>query len=204
MRIRIKSIMKSLVIVVLLIVCTMLFAACSNEEKLAAVEKYGMSNAFIKHKGMDVTLSNNQASYYIPSSISGDYYTIAVQAAVQANATSSKITISTTANSSSAFQFRTSSSSSDAYADNLLGITSNAKIVSSTITFYTSNMNNISLTGKLYTAIHEMGHTLGLDHITASEMRGYTVMYTPYPASKYLVTDYTEFDRYNIQWKYGS
>ena len=51
---------------------------------------------------------------------------------------------------------------------------------------------------------NELGHTFGLGHITDSRMSGYTVMFSPHPqGNDGKLTDYTEFDRYNIDWYYG-
>jgi predicted Zn-dependent protease len=65
-------------------------------------------------------------------------------------------------------------------------------------------MRDLDLNAMKHAALHEIGHTLGLADIKASEMQGYTVMYYALDKNNLVIlADYSKFDKYNIEWKYG-
>lgn len=182
----------------------LLLTACTQQQKSEAVRKYGEGKAFTTKNGRALKLGTSTVSFNIQSSVTGEYYTITDHAIAKANAVSSRLNINKNGNSNSNWQITTSYNN-----NNINGNThyyySNGRINSATITYNRYNLDRRSFNYKKHTALHEMGHVMGLGHITANEMRGYTVMITPHPnESKWQMSDYSEFDKYNLQWHYGA
>ncbi len=184
-------------------------SACnpSQKQKEQAVDNYGRGKAYNTTNGYTRHLENGTISYYIPTSVSGDYRTISEYAISKANTLTSVVTVNT-ASSSGSYKFAktgTVSGHPDANAVNSSTVNStNGAVTGSTITYSTDHLDSKNFAYKKHTALHEMGHTFGLGHIEADIMKGWTVMITPHPnEDKYQIDDYTEFDRYNITWYYG-
>jgi hypothetical protein len=179
----------------------LVFSGCTAKEEADFVEKYGHSNAYCKHNGKEVTLLNNSADYYV-GNVTGDYKMIAEYSCSKANALPN-INITAKGNSSSNFSFATVNGVTATKAVNKVWI-SQGELFKSTITYYTVSMDKLTLDGKKHVAIHEMGHTLGLDDLKTPDLRPYSVMYYAYgKRSKYTFSDYQAFDKENIAWKYG-
>ncbi len=194
------------------LLCAVMLIACNPTP--AQIEKafdtYGKEKAFMKTSGGKVLhLANGTTTYYIQPAVSGDYKTISEYAAAKANTLTSAVSICTstlTADSSSSFLFSVQSySSSDkkANATNFLNSSSKGVVIFSEIRYSSENLERKTMQYKKHTALHEMGHTFGLGHVTDSILNGYTVMLAEHPSSKYELDDYGEFDRANIEWLYG-
>lgn len=197
--------MKKMFFLILILIFTQ---GCSKKEKQKAVENYGRDYAYSKtSSGKILTLKKGDVSYYLDPSVNGQYKTIAEYSVAKANTLTSKVNLSITTRSDSNFKFKVITSSTErpnALAFNeYTYLVDDAIINSSTITFVKNKMENKSLNSKKYTALHEMGHSFGLTHITDDKMKGYTVMMTSHPSEKDIISDFSEFDRYNITWKYG-
>ena len=208
-----KMTSKKFCMMVMMVFCVALLAitliACnpSQKQKEQAVRDYGEAKAYNTVNGNIIHLSNGTISYYIPSSVSGDYRTISEYAISKANTLTSAVTVNTAPSSGSYNFAKTGTVSGHANANavnNYRYNPSNGTVVGSTITYLTDHLDSKNLAYKKHTALHEMGHTFGLEHVEADIMRGWTVMISPHPnENKYQIDDYTEFDRYNITWKYG-
>ncbi|MDR0751071.1 MAG: M57 family metalloprotease [Christensenellaceae bacterium] len=186
----------------------MILSACNPTEarKRQAVKDYGEAKAYNKtQSGAIRHLPYGTISYYIPSSVAGSYKTISEYAIAKANTLTSTITITTTTASNSSFKYSIVSTYSDGTnAYNTTRFSATTGVISgSTITYVKSALDSKNLQYKKHTALHELGHTFGLCHIEATEMAGWTVMISPHPATKYELDDYSEFDRYNVEWQYG-
>lgn len=208
-----KSLLKKRIVILLSMLCVLLtiitLSACTAKQKEQAVKAYGQSKAYNKtDSNIDITVERGSINYYIPTTVKGDYKTISEYAIAKANTLTSTVNVGTSTSTKSNYKYAIVSSSTthpNANAYNSYSYNVNGEINKSTITYVTGKLDGESMDYKKHTALHEMGHTFGLGHIEADEMRGYTVMISPHPSKKkYQTTDYTEFDKYNITWKYGS
>jgi len=196
-----------LLMLLALMICAIVLGACSKKEEKNAVEKYGESKAYIKVGGIDYVLADSTINFYIASSVSGDYKRAVDNAIAKANAVSSKITVTSAGSSTSRFVIEVKKVSSN--GSNIAGEASSIsnssnQRIGSTVKLYTDALGSRSFEYKAHTALHEIGHVFGLEHIVADSMKGYTVMIAPHPSEKkYQLVDYAEFDKYNITWKYG-
>jgi hypothetical protein len=73
-------------------------------------------------------------------------------------------------------------------------------INNSTIKFNVDLMDNASDELKEHVALHELGHSFGLDDLYDDILEEYSIMY--YAAGNIILTDLTEFDRMNLEWMY--
>ena len=195
---------RSLLLSVILVALFALVLSSCNAKEKNAIKDFGQSNAYDKSLGIDFTLSGGVADYYLPITLPQEYIDISKYAAEKATATSSKITITYGSNSSSSFSFAVNYAKGNGLnaKNDYTFMTLSAKITGSTITYNMAYMDGYDIQTKTHIALHEMGHTLGLGHITDSRMRTQTVMYNIQDNTDNL-TDYTDFDKYNITWKYG-
>lgn len=206
-----KTTTKSVLLVLLITLCVVLLGlmmcACTQQEKEQAVKNYGESKAFNKKNNIEQHLADNSTvAFYIPSEVSGEYRTVSEYAIAKANTLTSRITVKV-GSSAGSFRFEKANLIEDhtnANAVTFYSSTAAAVITNATIVYSATNLDGKNLAYKKHTALHEMGHVFGLGHIEAKVMKGYTVMMTPHPEKKYEVDDFTEFDRYNITWKYGA
>ena len=203
---------KLILLIILILSMTILVSAlcaCTEAEKKQAVETYGRGNAYNKNSSgqTEQLRSGRTVSYYIPTSVSGDYRAISEYAIAKANTLTSSITVNgsgTTETFCFGVEKGNIENHENANAVNFIWVNkSTGEVTASTITYSKAHLDNDTLASKKHTALHEMGHTFGLGHIEADVMRGHTVMISPHPASKYELDDYSEFDRYNITWYYG-
>ena len=73
-------------------------------------------------------------------------------------------------------------------------------IGSSTIKFNTDLMDDMSAEMKEHVALHELGHTFGLDDLIDDILEPYSIMY--YMLGDVILVDLTEFDKMNLEWMY--
>lgn len=203
-----KKTLTTMLVVLCALLLIVVLSACNptQAQKEQAVRDYGEAKAYNKtSSGVIKHLSDGTKSYYIPTTVTGEYKTVSEYAIAKANTLTSAITINTTTSSSSSYKYAVVDTHSENWnAYNTTSSNSTTGVISSsTITYIKSALNSKNLQYKKHTALHEMGHTFGLGHIEADEMRSWTVMISPHPAAKYELDDYSEFDRYNITWQYG-
>lgn len=203
-----NKVLKILILVLCVVLLSAILCACTPEQKEEAVRRYGQSKAYNKaSNGEEIHLSEGSYYFYIPSSVSGVYKTISEYAVAKASTLTSKVEIGISPSSNTDFKFAitgTVSGHETANAVTAYSYNSNAEVTRATITYSTDHLNSRNDAYRKHTALHEMGHVFGLGHITADVMKGYTVMISPHPnEEKYQESDYDEFDRYNITWKYG-
>lgn len=203
MRIRMKTLLKKSIIIVSYTVFAIFLIGCTTTQINTAIDTYGESNAYDQYNGIDLTLQNGTAYYYIGCST--DYLTAAQYGIAKVNSTSSQLTIGQTSLSTSNFKFTTETVNGTYDGRNVAYYyLSTGYIYQSTIYFNTYRISVLPLEVKKYVAIHELGHTLGLKDIEDSRMYSYTVMYHETPTDiKYWFQDYQDFDKYNITWQYG-
>lgn len=203
MKTKLKKLEMILFFVVIAILTALVLTACSQQQKEEAVRKYGEKNAFTVKDGKRLRIGSSNVAFYIQSSVNGEYYAVSEYAIAKANAVSSRLNINNGGRSNSKWQF-TTTYTRNSINGNTRYTYNNGIIKSATITLNMYNLDKRSMVYKKHTALHEMGHAMGLAHINANEMKGYTVMMTPHPnESKYQMSDYGEFDKYNLQWRYG-
>lgn len=202
---------KKVFMIAVMALCIILLGAlligCTDKEKKQAIEKYGQAKAYNKTSTGNIIHLSGTISYYIPTSVTGDYRSISEYAIAKANTLTDAVVVNT-ASIEGTYKFAqtgTIPTSPNANANNSYTFYTDTGVISgSTITYSTDHLNGKNYAYKKHTALHEMGHSFGLKHIEADVMRGYTVMISPHPnEEKYQVADYTEFDRYNIEWYYG-
>lgn len=190
-------------------ICLLSLCACTDSQKTQAITNFGKEKAYVTYEKSIVHLKQNSTiSYYIDDNVTGKYRTAVIQAISIANSLTDDITINANGTPDSKFRIVLAAFLIDdttAIAKNRLNVDIlTTEITSSTITLTTAYLANQSPEYILYTVLHELGHTFGLGHITDSRMSGYTVMFSPHPqGNDGKLTDYTEFDRYNIDWYYG-
>jgi len=204
-----------------MILSSFAFMSCSKKQQEQAVTTYGHSNAYLKPEefvsktdsylktptNIDYILATNNVKFFVDKSVIGDYALATDNAIKQANGVTSKVTIGKTSDSSSSFKIQLSSEkpSKNVYAETSRKYDSNLLRNGGIITLYSVNLASKSKNFKFRTMLHEIGHIFGLEHITASELKSYTIMFDPHPLEESLqFTDYTEFDKENITWKYGT
>lgn len=208
-----KQTSKKLLLLTILILCMAVLVsslcACTDAQRKKAVETYGMGNAYMKNDNgkTEHLRSGRTVTYYIPTGISGDYRAISEYALAKANTLTSSITINGNGTTET-FRFSVENGNiekhENANAVNFMWVSeSTGEVTRSNITYSKAHMDGKTLASKKHTALHEMGHTFGLGHIEADVMKGYTVIMSPHPESKYELDDFAEFDRYNITWYYG-
>jgi predicted Zn-dependent protease len=61
-------------------------------------------------------------------------------------------------------------------------------------------MDDASPELKEHVALHELGHSFGLDDLYDAILERYSIMY--YASSNIILTDLTEFDILNLEWMY--
>lgn len=203
-----KNMLLYLLIVLCIVLLGLMMCACTDQEKEQAVQNYGESKAFLKKNNIEKHLADNSTvAFYISTDVSGEYRTISEYAVAKANTLTSRITVKI-GSSSGNFKFEKANlieGHTSANAVTFSNSTAAAVITSARIVYSYTNLNEKNLAYKKHTALHEMGHVFGLGHIEADVMKGYTVMIAPHPnEAKYQIDDFTEFDRYNINWKYGA
>lgn len=182
--------------------------SCLSRED--AVRLYGGANAYDKSEsGKIYHLKQNSTIYfYIDPAMPQEYKTIAYNSIFEANKVSSGIKFGVTADKTSKFVFTYTSGyiNNDKTTNAMTWFWPDAKgeIYQAQIEFSGKAMSGRNFAYKQHTAIHELGHVLGLGHIKDQQMVGYTVMISPHPnEGKYQESTYDEFDRYNINWYYG-
>jgi len=198
---RLNKLSKLIFSTILMVITFASMSACTNNQMQYVMDTYGYENAYIPDGTSYLTLSEETA-YYYAGSVSGDYNTAALWSIAKADASSSQLDIGTTTNSSSAFRFYAYTDNDGNNAINSYGFL-NHKIVGSYINYNDYYMGSFSVDQMKDIAIHEMGHTLGLDDIDASDVLNYTVMWFQYDTSFTTFTDYADFDLENIHWQYG-
>lgn len=187
----------------------LILTACKGDQT-ELMEQYGYENAYdVTVKGDSLYLEPQTISYYISPTIQGDYRIIAEYAVTMANMLTSNIKITITECCDSDFVFSVVTSDPKYPSVNAINYRiykpSTGEIVSSNIEFVSDYLGGKSLNYKKQVALHEMLHTFGIGHAEADEMIGYTVMIVPHPEQeRYQVTNYSDFDKANIVWKYGA
>ena len=61
-------------------------------------------------------------------------------------------------------------------------------------------MDDMSAEMKEHVALHELGHTFGLDDLIDDILEPYSIMY--YMLGDVILVDLTEFDKMNLEWMY--
>jgi hypothetical protein len=143
-------------------------------------------------------------SYYLDSSVTGNYRTAVNYAISEANDVTSAINFGTTTSSKSAFVIKVENHGRNGKnAENLISTTFEGTIVESTLILNSAYLKNFNLNGIKNIVLHELGHTFGLADLESSTFKSYSVMYA-YSSknSKYFV-EYQKFDEANIKWYYG-
>ncbi len=201
MRLRLSVLMKKTFICFMFVFVSILFVGCSDTQITTAVNNYGESNAYDQYSGQDIILGTNDVEYYL--NVSGEYETAAEYGISKANSVSSQVSFSVTSSSTTSFKFYASTTLSNPAQNTLTR--SGSSIIASKIYFNSNSTYSIlPLAVKKHIAMHELGHTFGLIDIYDSRMEGYSIMYGYMPLSgTYLFSDYQDFDKYNITWKYG-
>ncbi len=184
-----------------LLAITGFLSSCTNSQMQYVMDNYGYENAYIPVGDSYLTLKNCSA-YYYTGNISGDYLTSAQWSIVKANSSSSNLNIGTSSVDTSNFRFYMYNTNDGYPAQNSYAY-SNYQIYASFINYNQYYMTSYSLDQKKHVAIHEMGHTLGLDDINADDVLNYTVMWHQYGTGFKTFTDYQDFDLENIHWQYG-
>lgn len=189
-------------IIVCIIICAFAFVGCSKKQEQNFFNKYGKENAYNVDDG-DVVHLSSSISYYLDSSVTGDYRTAIQYAISQANSLT-KYTISTTKSSRSDYVVKVGNYGQTGWnAKNTYGYDdSTNEIVYSEILLNTFYMSGFSLDAKKRTCTHELGHTFGLKDLYNSEVKDYSIMYGRHGASYTFIT-YQKFDRENINWYYA-
>lgn len=177
-------------------------AGCNKSD----LEKYGYNNAYTFTSTDNVVHAPSKVSYYIHSSVTGNYKTAVNEAIPKADALTSAVTVNSNGTSSSKFIIKVANLGSGGnVAQNVMSYYSSGKVISSTITFNSYYMSSYTYNQIRHVALHELGHTFGLKNLDNSKYQEYSIMYTyaPPKSSSYIFSDYQEFDKDNIVWYYG-
>lgn len=199
-----QSILLIVFLIAILALAAIFFTACMSDEE--AFDKYGRENAFSKNSFGSIihVESGSQINFYLDPSLNGKYLSATKYAIAKANTLTSKITI--TGNGSSSSQYSISQSvnteSSTTYATTYWWSVMDGTVIKAKIVFYSNNMSGCSERECNYTAMHEIGHVLGLTHPN-NDVKDDSVMVQSGNAAWPRLTDYGRFDRENIHWYYG-
>ena len=196
----------ALLFVVMVTSLIIALAGCSDSTKKSNMTKYGNENAYNTTSSSAIIHAPSSVSYYIDSSVTGNYKTAATYAINEADGLTDAVTISKSSKSSSSFVIKVANLGKNS-ANAVNTLTYNAStglITSSTITLNSYYMSSYSLNGMKHIMLHEIGHTFGLVDYSNSKAAEYTVMYYSYSTSStYTFVTYQEFDENNIAWYYG-
>ena len=194
----------TLLIIVMIISLIVTMAGCSDTN----LNKYGNENAYNKTSSSVIIHAPSSVSYYIDSSVTGNYKTVAKYAINEANELTDAVTITYSTSKSAAnssFIIKVADfGANEINAVNSYGYTSSGEIVSSTITLNSYYMSSYSLNAIKHIVLHEIGHTFGLTDLEYGKAAKYSIMYYAYSkSSTYTFVTYQEFDEDNIAWYYG-
>lgn len=186
-------------------ICIFAVSGCASQKETFFNEN-GKEKAYNKLDSGKILHIEKNVSYYLDSSVQGNYLDAAKYSIRQANNATSKYKFSTTSSNNSQYVIRVANlGDNGSNAVNQLTYNSaTGQIVSSTIYLNSYYMNNFSLNGLKHVCTHELGHTFGLTDLGDSKFEDKSIMFDSYGnGSKYTFVTYQEFDKENINWYYN-
>ena len=180
-------------------------AGCSPKQKEQFWNKFGKDKAYLRAINSRAILNApDTVSYYIDSSVTGNYLTAVNYAISEANELTSAVTVSTTTDNYSNFKIKFANKGKfegKLAVNNFLYDDDTGEICGSEITFNTYYLIGYSLDKLKHVVLHELGHTFGLADLTDLSLKKYSIMYEA--NTSYTFVEYQEFDVANITWYYG-
>lgn len=193
---------------VLLCLTSFMLVGCglTEEEIEEYMQMYGYEKAFIT-LGTDSNGNTiyfhapSSVSYYIDSTVTGNYLTAVNYGIPLANELTDAVTIDKNGDSNSPFLIKVENQGANGQA------ASNSRAYNAetgertggVITLNSYYMQSYSLDQLRSVVLHELGHTFGLIDLYDDILADYSVMY--YIAGSF--TEYQEYDKRNIAWYYG-
>lgn len=200
-----QSILLIVFLVAIMALAAIFFTACMSDEE--AFNKYGRDKAYNKSSAGAILHVVGPVDFYLDPSLTGDYLSAAKYAIAKANAISSKVTVTGNGSADSKYKF---SLKSEGSSDTTLGTAfywfkiSSGVITRAEIELYEDAFPWYSGSREIkYTAMHEIGHVLGLTHPN-NDVKDHSVMVQSAYAKWPRLTDYGKFDKENIKWYYGA
>lgn len=166
------------------------------------MDKYGKGKAYNYTSDGNMIYGPSVISYYVDTSVTGNYKTAVTNAINKADNLSNNVTVKTTNSSSSVFKIQVKQLGKSADpGQNSYSCSKNpaGKITKSTITLNSSYTDNLDFVQ--HVVLHEIGHTFGLTDLEYSEAVKYSIMYKSVKKD-YWYDDYQEFDKKNIARHY--